>query len=122
MPKRIQHERSEQQALVQWFRLQYPNELLVHTPNELIRGCVEARGAWLSGVVPGIPDLTIYAARGIWHGLLIEMKRKTVKGQSKGHTSLRQKEIIKRLNALGYLATIAYGWDEGREIIIEYLG
>jgi hypothetical protein len=50
-----------------------------------------------------------------YHGLFIEMKTKT------GRIAESQKRWLKALNELGYLAVIARGWEEARDILLEYL-
>ncbi len=114
-------ERDEQRALVQWFRLQYPKELIIHVPNGYVRGCTQATLSWLEGVQPGFPDLFIFAARGKFHGLAIELKRPIVKGEPDPIVSSAQKEIVALLNAQGYLAVVSYGWVEAKNCIVEYL-
>ena len=119
--RRNQPERDEQQALVQWMRLQHPKELLVHVPNELVRGCAQARASWLSGLCPGMPDLILFCPRGQWHALIIEMKRKCKKGEHKGKISLRQVQIMEHLQSKGYKCIVAFGFEAGKKAIEEYL-
>jgi len=121
LQKRIQHERTEQEALINWFRLVNPNELLFAIPNSLVRTCVQARSMARSGLQPRIPDLMLACARKGYHGCFIELKRKIAKGEPKGRISAKQQIIIDHLNSVGYLAIISYGWDEAREAIEDYL-
>jgi hypothetical protein len=121
MPKRIQHERSEQEALITWARIVYPDELLFAIPNSLVRTCVQARNMARSGLRSGVPDLCLAVARKGYHGLYIELKRTPEKGQPKGQVTAKQREIIDHLNSRGYLAKICYGWDSARETISEYM-
>jgi hypothetical protein len=119
--KPIQWERSEQEALVEWFRLAYRNELLAAIPNHLVRGCVQARVQSLSGLVSGMPDLVLLSPRGIYGALFIELKRPNVKGQPKGMLSKNQDIIIGHLRSRGYKCVVCFGWDSAKKEIEEYL-
>ncbi len=120
--KRKQPERDEQEILVQWMRLQFPKELLVQIPNGLVRGCVQARTSWKSGLVPGFPDLFLFTPRAEFHGLAIELKRPNKRGEPKGIVTDRQAEIIAYLNSRGYLAIVAFGFMDAKKAIQNYLG
>ncbi len=122
MQKRIQWEGGEQQALMAWFRLQHKDKLLASIPNHLVRSCVQARTQALSGLVSGMPDLMLFEARGLFHGLLIEMKRQVIKGQPKPVVSKNQQVIMEHLNAKGYKAVVANGFEEAKIEIENYLG
>lgn len=112
----IAKERSEQRAFVRWFALQYPGELLAKNCNDLVRNERQAFLMALEGLLPGMPDVCIMAPRKPWHSLFIELKRR--RG---GIVSDAQKEIIARLNKVGYLAIVCYGWDEARNATIKYM-
>ena len=112
----IPRERTEQRALVQWVHLQYPNELLVHVPNGLVRSHVEAQALVLDGGVPGMPDLVLFCPKGVWHGLAIELKR-----TAGGVISEKQIKVIEHLNSRGYKAIVAQGWLVAKEAIEEYM-
>jgi len=64
----------------------------------------------------GYPDLFLPVARGNWHGLYIELKRK--KG---GKVSDDQKWWIRKLTEQGYLAVVARGFNETVAVILRYL-
>ena len=74
-----------QQAVIRWsqqanVRKMFPQlALLYHIPNE--RKCTPQQGARLKrmGVKSGVPDLHLPVARGVYHGLYLEMK--TEKGR-----------------------------------------
>ena len=69
-----------QQAVIRWsqqasVRKMFPQlALLYHIPNE--RKCTPQQGARLKrmGVKSGVPDLHLPVARGVYHGLYLEMK------------------------------------------------
>jgi len=64
--------------------------------------------AVLAGMVTGAPDLFMPVARGEYHGLFIEMKRKAVKGKPKGVVSERQKQVIEHLESRKYLCQVCH--------------
>lgn len=113
-------EAQEQAALFEWIRIaakKYPELELCHSiPNGGSRHPVEAVHLKQQGVKPGIPDIFLPCARGPWHGLYIEMKRR--KG---GRVSVDQKKMLLALRAQGYKAEVCRGWEEARDSIIEYM-
>lgn len=113
-------EEQEQAYVIQWCELMRPElpelELLFHIPNGGMRSKTEAVRFKRIGVKPGVPDLFLPVARGKFHGLFIEMKRK--KG---GRPSAEQSGWIKRLKNEGYAAYIAQGGEEAVKILGDYL-
>ena len=91
-------------------------DLLFHIPNGGKRGKAEAARFKAEGVKAGVPDLFLPVPRGKAHGLFIELKRR--KG---GRVSKEQAIWTISLQAQGYRAEVAKGWEEARDIIIEYL-
>ena len=67
------------------------------------------------GLKPGVPDLFICRASGLFHGLYIEMKRK-----HGGVVSADQKRWIRLLLEEGYLAKVCRGADKAIELIEDY--
>ena len=108
-------EAREQKAYVKWFRLAYKDELLHSIPNHLIRSPAQAMNEYSLGMLAGIPDIFIPAPNGGYHGLYVEMKRKTG-----GVVSESQNSVITRLNDKGYRAIVAQGWQEAMEATQEY--
>lgn len=105
----------EQRQLIQWCRTRPELQFIFHIPNESVGG-----QGWLirnrqMGVKRGVPDLMLPIPAGPYHGLFIEMKAK------KGRLSRQQKDWIKALNQLGYLAVVAFGWEEAKCEIENYL-
>lgn len=115
-------ETMEQEALVKWFKLAYPNEIMFCIPNQLVRGERHAIAMARSGVVGGIPDLCIPVARKGCHGLFVELKRPQVFGGPKGVVSAKQKAVIHYLISRDYAAIICWGWVDAMEQITEYMG
>lgn len=113
-------ESEEQQALFEWAeRLckRYPElALLYHIPNEGKRS--KAAGARLKkeGMKSGVPDIHLPVARGNFHSLYIELKRR--KGSS---TTQAQNTWLQMLGKYGNRAVRCYGWEEAAKVIVEYL-
>ena len=120
MKPAIPTEAQEQAALMQWLayaEIRHPElRLLHHIPNGGGRNPIEAKHLKEQGVKPGIPEIFLPCARGVWHGLYIEMKRR--KG---GRVSVDQQRMILALRAQGYKAEVCRGWEEARDTICEYL-
>lgn len=70
-----------------------------------------------TGTKPGVPDIFLAVAKGGYHGLYIELKRR--KG---GQLSQKQREWLERLTQAGYCAKVCKGYDEARKAILAYLG
>ncbi|MDA9755367.1 VRR-NUC domain-containing protein [Flavobacteriales bacterium] len=77
----------------------------------------EAKRLKASGYKRGFPDVFVYEPRGRWHGLAIELKKE--KG---GRVSASQREWIAALEARGYRAVVAKGFEAAKEVLTEYLG
>lgn len=104
-------------AWAAWASGKYPElDLMHHIPNGGKRSKSEAARFKAQGVKAGVPDIFLPCARGGYHGLYIELKR--TKG---GKLSAAQKEWIDALRGQGYKVIVCYGFDEAREVIINYL-
>ena len=114
-------EHQEQVALIRWARMRAATlpqlELLFAIANGGERHQIVAAKLKAEGVKPGAPDLCLPVARGGFHGLYLELKRR-----GGGRLSPEQKIWLERLQEQGYRATVAYGWDDARQIIESYLG
>jgi len=84
-------------------------------PNGGNRDAITGRHLKDEGVRAGVPDMFLPVARGNWHGLFIEMKKR-----SGGRVSKEQLTWASVLNGLGYLTIIAKGFQEAREHVIKY--
>lgn len=118
---RIPKEAEEQTWLFEWLttmaRLKWPElALAFHIANGGSRNKIEAARLKAQGVKAGIPDIFIPVARQGFHGLFIELKRR-----AGGRLSAAQKEVIPLLREQGYLVEICKGWEEARDVILEYL-
>lgn len=104
-------------AWAAWASGKYPElDLMHHIPNGGKRSKSEAARFKAQGVKAGVPDIFLPCARGGYHGLYIELKR--TKG---GKLSAAQKEWIDALRGQDYKVIVCYGFDEAREVIINYL-
>ncbi len=112
-------EREEQTALMAYAKLnerRYPElGLLYHIPNGGSRNAIEALNLKRQGVKAGVPDLCLPVARGGYHGLYIELKRKG------GRLSAAQRVWIENLRAQGYAVMVCYGFREAADTLEGYL-
>lgn len=104
----IPTEAQEQTAVFNWATVmerRWPElRLIHHCPNGGSRNAREAHNLRMQGVKAGIPDIFLPVARGGWHGLYIEMKRR--KG---GRVSVDQQRMILALRAQGYKVEVCRG-------------
>lgn len=110
----ILSEDEEQIRLVVW--LQKQGIKVAASGNGGSRHYLEAVKLKRMGISSGYPDLFIPIPSGSYHGLFIEMKR-TVGGK----VSELQKDWLNYLEKVGYYAKVAYGAEEGKKIVTEYL-
>ena len=117
-------ESTEQQAVIQWFRLQYPQYHLIAYPNgQWVSGTGNRRYALINkykaeGMTNGVSDLFLCVPRGKYAGLWLEMKDV---GKTESSLSPNQKQWMSEMNKIGYLAKWAVGFEIARDIIEGYL-
>ena len=113
-------EEAEQAAVFEWATLMQPQfpelSLLFHIPNGGWRAPATAAKLKAQGVKPGVPDLFLPVARGGFHGLWIEMKRR-----SGGKVSPNQRDWIMELTYQHYRAEVCQGAEEACDLIYKYL-
>lgn len=118
-PRSAPTEHDEQCALFAWAAANegaHPElSMLAAIPNGGYRPMATAAMLKAEGVKAGYPDILLDVARGRWHGLRIEMKRKPNK------PTPEQLDWIARLRAHGYMAVVCYGADEAIGVIQHYL-
>lgn len=117
----MQHiEDNEQMVLFRWAQFQsgkYPElELMFHVPNGGRRDKREAARFKAMGVKPGVSDIFLPVARGVYHGLFIEMKAPD------GRASAEQKKFINAVREQGYRAEVCFGWEQASQVILDYIG
>lgn len=113
----IPTEEQEHLALIQWVIL-HPicRKYLIHIPNGGSRNIIEAAKLKKMGVKAGVSDLFLAYPNGIYYGLWIELKRRKGGILTKG-----QRDWLYIMQAVGYSTVVAYGWEEAKEMITEYL-
>ena len=126
-------EDTHQAALVRWSKCQKLPALdyieldskvydyLYAIPNGGKRNFREAVRLKAQGVKAGVSDLHLALPMNESCGLWIEMKKPIVKGQKKPDVSLSQRQWLKRMEKAGYVAVVCFGWDEAKEVIINYI-
>jgi hypothetical protein len=109
-------ERPHQVALIKWVRTVqnlYPVlNLLYAVPNGGDRNLRVARKLKAEGVLAGVADLCLPAARRGYHGLYLEMK------SEEGVATKEQKEFLRSVSGEGYCAVIAQGVDEAKATLL----
>ena len=114
-------EAQDQEAVIAWWdmiRGRYPGTpQLMHIPNEAKRSYAEGKRQQRMGLRRGAPDLVLFAARGGWNGLAIELKRVN-------HSTKPTPEQIECLGNLAnehYKSVVCYGFDEAVKRIEDYM-
>ena len=112
----MRHEEDNMQiAAVEWFRLQYPNIAIHHSPNGGKRTPFEANLFKRMGTRAGFADLFIICPKKGFHGLFIEMKTR------KGTQTDFQKQFEQQVTKEGYLYTICRSIDDFIQQVESYL-
>jgi hypothetical protein len=96
-------------SVLEWLRLVLPDALVIHVPNGGSRDVREAVKLKKMGVVPGVPDLLVFAANAFLFGL--EIKTKT------GKLSAHQHGFQSAMRALGFKVATVRGISEAREAL-----
>lgn len=107
-------EDQEQIMLATW--LDKNNILFYASANGGSRNPIEAAKLKRCGVRSGVPDICLPIPTKRYHGLYIELKR-----ISRSKISENQEMWLTKLNQNGYLAKVAYGFEEAKQIISDYL-
>ncbi len=102
-----------QQACVKWFRLEFPQYIILSIPNGGSRNAIEAANLKKEGALAGASDLMIIAERRV---LFVEMKR------PKGRQQQSQKDFQRRVEMLGHRYVLAYSLDDFVQKVKEWLG
>src|SRR6266852_4492356 len=101
-------EKQEHLCLMQWIALQPKiREIWIHIANEYDGGVIGGFNRKCMGVRKGVSDFYLPLPVKPYHGLWIELKRR-----SGSKVSLEQQFWIDKMNDLGYLAVICYGFDQ----------
>lgn len=117
-------EHDEQVAVIDWFRHIYPKYRLIAIPNgQWIAGTGKRKYALINkykaeGLTNGVYDLFLCHSDGQHHGLWVEMKDK---GKTEKALSEDQKNWASDMILEGYLPKCACGFEQARDIIIDYM-
>lgn len=115
----FEYEHSIQVELFKWaeYMSQELTELkLLHAiPNGGYRHPKTAKALKAEGVKPGVPDIFLPIARGVYHGLYIELKSKV------GKLSEAQKEWQAELIKQGYSVRTVFGLEDAKTAILNYI-
>ena len=105
-----------QNAVMNYFKMQYPDAFVIHVPNEGKRTPFERYKFKTLGGVSGVPDILCFDSKGDFNGLAIELKIKPNK-----HTENQQK-CLKTLEIKKWKIAVSYDFDECKQLIDEYFG
>lgn len=109
------NEHELQSFCVQWFNMNYPNELLFAIPNGGLRNLKVAVKLKKEGVVSGIPDLFLAKGTTDYNGMFIEMKFK------KGKKSDNQNKIHLKLIDNNYAVVTCWTYEGFIDIVTLYM-
>lgn len=113
-------ERAEQMALFAWAALSvgtFPElRLMFAIKNAEKGGAIRGSMAKAEGVKAGVSDIMLPVPRHCVHGLFIELKTKT-----KGKASKEQLEFGDEMFKNGYGFCICKGWEEAKNVLVQYL-
>ena len=116
----IPTEDDEQEALFDWAAVNVGKmpclRLLYAIPNGGKRPINVAKTMKRTGTKKGVPDVCLPVARGKYHGLYIEMKRKR-----DGRLSPEQRQWLRDLSEQGYRCEVCKGWEEAAKVLVNYL-
>lgn len=114
-------EHQEAVAFMQAVRLneaRHPDlRMLFAVPNGGDRHKAVAAKLKAEGVKAGVLDYILPVARGGFHGLAIELKRR-----KRGQTSGEQEQWIEAFRAQGWRAEVCKGWEQALAVLSDYLG
>lgn len=101
-----------QVSLIAWARKCWPDTPIFAIPNGGQRNAVVAAKLKAEGVLAGIPDVLVADGKP---GLFVELKTQ------RGRLSDKQHEQIERLKLIGYPVAVAYGLDDAKQKLMEYM-
>jgi len=120
----MKKEESLQISVCQYLKLQYPDLIWTSEASGIKMTIGQAVKAKKMRSGNKLPDLWILEPRGIWHGLLIELKAEyplNKKGLPKTKHIEDQIQTIYNLNNKGYFACMCFGFDEAKYAIDKYM-
>lgn len=99
-------ESKHQIALVKWFHLTYPDDVIFAIPNGGYRTPQEAARLKAEGVLAGVCDIFIPSMK-----LFIEMKTE------KGIVSTSQRDFMHKMRSVGYRCEVARSYLEAKSFV-----
>lgn len=112
--KYLSKEDRMQNQIMRYLKLQYPDVLSIHVPNEGKRSPFERFKFKYLGGLSGVPDILIFSKNDFNIGLAIELKV----GYNK--PTENQKRCLKALKTAGWYACWSNSLDEVIELIDKY--
>lgn len=117
-------EKAIQRKICDAVKKKYPK--LIFTTMGQFSTAREAGQSVINGYYVSIPDFIFLSPKGIYHGLLIELKtmeivRDNKIKKKKGKLSKKQKATSKKLMALGYFCCVTFGFEASMNIISLYM-
>lgn len=107
------------------------HDLIVAIPNgAYLAGDEKQRGAQMGrllalGLTPGAADVFVMLARGQWHGLFIEMKKRrkdfASAADARRAVSPLQRGFGELAQRMGFRYVVCYGFDEAKHAIESYV-
>ena len=101
----------EQKAFINWFKLNYKDLIIFSIPNEGYRH--NGNKFVDTGLLKGIPDLQVLFPNS--KSLFIEMKK------IDGKLNNNQKQLIPKIENLGFTVLVCYGFLDAKEKFENYL-
>jgi len=102
-------------AAIRWFKMQYPDIMIHHSPNGGYRTKVEGGIFKAMGTIAGFPDIFIMKPNEKYHALFIEFK------SEKGIQTKWQKHFEYKSERNGYKYVICRSLDEFMDVVRNYL-
>lgn len=87
-----------------------------HVPNGGFRNPIEAAILYGQGVRRSWPDYILDLPIGGYHGLRLELK-----AEGGGEPTPEQLETLLMLERVGFRCAVAWGFDQGRETLVNYI-
>lgn len=115
--KKKTSEHTDQVKLVMHLRTFYPEALVAAVPNGAAVSPRQRMCLVAEGLLAGFPDLMVLEPRGPCRGLMVEIKSTAATAT----VSAAQKRIHGALKARGYAVEVCYGYEHGKEAVMQYL-
>lgn len=112
-------EREHASAFQDWLAVAWPTLgdpfICFHIPNGGDRPLRAGAQLKREGTLSGVPDYLVPIPRGAFASLYIELKAPD------GRLNPNQKRVIDQLRRCGNRVVVAYGWEQARDAVMEYM-